>query len=237
MTLEIDPEHVAAVAARVRRHRVTVESVHDHLVAVGPRTHLTAEGTRAVAVAVDLADRLAVVVALLTRLVDRARQADRTAHELRSFAGGTVLCSAIQLASPVPARPSTTGATGVIDAGGIALDAGSLARTAATPVQLAGRSAPLVSIAATFADAVMCRLRVGSGAPISTRTTVDERGETVFEGSRSPHRYLAANGEVLDPDPVLRDRQMWRVEHSNAEGHLTEPYPGYPAYETNAPGD
>lgn len=235
MTLEIDPDRVAGVVARLRGSCSAVESVRDHLVGLGHRVHVADEMSRPAAVADGLAERLTLAAALLDRLVERSRQADVAYPELRSFAGGTVLCSAIQLGSPVPARPSTSGVTGVVDTGGVVLDAGSLARTAGAPVQLAGRSAPLVSIAATFADALMCRLRVGSGAPISTRTTVNDRGEPVYEGSRSRHRYLLSNGEVPDPDPVRRDRQMWRVEHSNAEGHLTEPYPGFPAYDVNAP--
>lgn len=235
MTLEIDTERARVVATRLAAHRITVESIRDHLVAVGHRMHLPAETARPAAIADDLGRDLAEMAALLDALVAVSERADHAPAELRSFAGGSVLCSAIQLASPVPARPSTSGATGVIDTGGIAMDAGSLAHTATGPVRIAGRGVPLASIVAAIADAVMCRLRVGSGAPISTRTTVNDRGQPVYEGSRSQHKYLAANGEVLDPDPVRRDRQMWRIEHRNEHGHLTEPYPGYPAYATNAP--
>ena len=126
--------------------------------------------------------------------------------------------------------------TGTIDVAGVARDAVSLADTAATGgATIAGRGVPIAAITAAIADVLLCRLGVGSGASISTRKIVDEEGEEVYEGSRSRHKHQAANGEVLDPDPVRRDRQMWRVEHSNEHGFLMEPYPGYPAYEVNAP--
>lgn len=256
MTLEIDVGRVSAVTARLRSCRVVIESAHRHLLHLGPRTNLQAELAPATAVADRLMRHVDLATVLLTRLAERASAADLGAvagsvspsvsesvsgsvpvTEPISFAGGTVLCSTIQLASPIPARPSTTGATGVIDVGGVAADAGELLGTAAQPVRIAGRAAPLASLAAAGADVALCRLRVGSGAPISTRTTVNDRGETVYEGSRSQHKYMGANGEVLDPDPVRRDRQMWRIEHRNEAGHLTEPYPGYPAYAVNAPRD
>lgn len=240
MTLEIDLERVAAVTTALGHHGIVVESVRRHLLHLSVRMDLHTALAPALAAADRSSNALATADVLLTRLAERARRADLGAEpgsypEPMSFAGGTVLCSAIQLASPVPARPSTSGATGVIDVGGIASDAGSLLGTASQPVRVAGRAAPLTSLGALAADTALCRLRVGSGAPISTATTVDDRGETVYEGSRSRHKYMAANGEVLDPDPVRRDRQMWRIEHSNEAGHLTEPYPGYPAYEVNAP--
>ena len=238
MTLTIDLERVAAVTARLQRHRATTTAIGEHLARLGARMHLDAEVTPGVVVAERLTDQIGFAATLLTRRADQARQADQAGAidaELRSFAGGTALCSAIQVVSPIPARPSTSGVTGAIDAAGVARDIGSLADTAAGGAALAGRSAPIATIAAAIADTVLCRLRVGSGAPISTRTTVDEDGEQVYEGSRSPHQFMVDSGEPLDPDPVRRDRQMWRVEHRNQNGFETEPYPGFPAYEVNAP--
>lgn len=235
MTLEIDPQRVRDVADGLESDRRLLDAVRGELASI-----LLSAGdveTAAAFAAVDaVAEGLDLTVGLLRRTIERSELADeRLVSEPISFAGGSVLCSAIQVASPVPSRPSTSGVTGAIDTGGIAADAGSLVRSAANPVGVAGRSAPLASIVAMAADAVLCRLKVGSGAGISTRTTVNDRGEVVYEGSRSRHRYLTATGEVLDPDPVRRDRQMWRIEHSNPNGFLTEPYPGYPAYDVNAP--
>lgn len=235
MTLEIDPERVGEVAARLGRHRDAVQAIRDHLVAVGRRMHLTGDVASAIAINDRLAERLGLSIVLLRQRADQALAADEQpiGEELQTFAGGSVLCSAIQLASPIPSRPSTSGATGAIDAAGVAHDAASLIDAA--PSTVAGRSVPLGALTAAVADTVLCRLRVGSGAPISTRTTVDEDGRQIYEGSQSEHKHQTDNGEVLDPDLVLRDRQMWRVEHSNQLGYLMTPYPGYPAYEVNAP--
>jgi hypothetical protein len=238
MTLEIDLERVGEVTTRLDRHRATVDAIRLHLTALGQRAHLTAEVAPAVAAGERLTDRLALTAVLLTRRAEQAGHADSRpdlplGDELRSFAGGSVLCSAIQLASPIPARPSTSGVTGAIDAAGVVRDAASIVDAA--PSTVAGRAVPLATIAAAFADTVLCRLRVGSGAAISTRTIVDEHGQQVYEGSRSPHKHQVDTGEPLASDLERRDRQMWRVEHLNQLGHVTVPYPGYPAYEVNAP--
>lgn len=237
MTLEIDLERVAEVTTRLRRHNALTESVHEHLAALGHRMGIEAEVAPVIAVTERLAGELAVTTGILIRAAEQAALADvHTAAdtELRSFAGGSVLCSAIQLASPIPARPSTSGASGLIDAAGIAMDAGSLVGAAATPLHVAGRTAPVGSLVASVVDTLLCRLRVGSGAPISTRTTIDEDGRKIYEGSGSTQPYMTSDGLTLDPDPVRRDVQMWRAEHSNESGLLV-PYPGFPAYPVNAP--
>lgn len=238
MTLEIDLERVAEVTDRLRRHSATTAAIGEHLARMGHRMHLEAEVASGVAVAERLAEQIVFAAAMLTHRAEQASQADDASavgDELRSFAGGTALCSAIQVVSPIPARPSTSGVTGAIDAAGIARDVASLADTAVGGASIAARSVPIATIVSVFADTVLCRLRVGSGAPISTRTTVDEDGEQIYEGSQSQHKFLTANGEPLHSDPELRDRQMWRVEHSNQNGYLMQPYPGYPAYDVNAP--
>jgi hypothetical protein len=245
VTLEIDLERVADVTARLGRHRSFVTTVRDDLADLGRRMHLEAEVVPAVTVGDRLADQLALAVLLLTRQADQAMRADAAPvaapvarDELRSFAGGSALCSAIQLASPIPSRPSTSGTTGAIDAVGLARDAASLADVAATaPATVAGRAVPLATIAAALSDTLLCRLGVGSGAAISTRTIVDEEGEQVFEGSRSSHKNMDATGMTLDSNLVRRDLQMWNAEHRNEQGFVTEKYPGYPAYEVNAPRD
>lgn len=235
MTLEIDLDRVAAVTDRLRRHQTATADIAHHLAGVGQRMQLLAEVLAARLAAERLGQQLGLTAAMLDRRADEASRAD-AADEQRTFAGGTALCSAIQVASPIPARPSTGGVTGAIDAAGIARDAWSVADTAKRgTATIAGRSVPITSLAAAIADVLLCRLNVGSGAAISTRTIVDEDGQMVYESSRSPHKNLAANGEVLDPDPVRRDRQIWRIEHSNENGFLMVPYPGYPAYEVNAP--
>ena len=235
MTVELDPARVTAVTDRLGRHLGTVSALGHQLGELGRRIDLVVEVAPAVAVGERVVERLALARGLLVRRAEEAVAADDPAagDELRSFAGGSVLCSAIQLASPIPSRPSTEGVTGAIDAAGVARDAASLASNA--PSTIAGRSVPMTTLAALLIDTALCRLRVGSGAPISTRTIVDEHGRQVYEGSRSQHKNQTDNGETLESDPVLRDRQMWRVEHSNQLGHLTELYPGYPAYEVNAP--
>lgn len=237
MTLEIDLARVEEVVRRLVRHRTTVDEITRHLVDVGRRMDLVGEIGPAVSAAEQFVDRVGLAGALLTRVAEEATVADRRllGGELRSFAGGTALCSAIQLASPIPARPSTDGVTGAIDAAGVARDAISLADTAAAPVTLAGRSAPIVTLAAALADTVLCRLRVGSGAAISTRTTVNDDGDQVYEGSRSQQKFMNRAALPLDTDLAVRDRQMWNAEHANEHGLVLEQYPGYPAYEVNAP--
>lgn len=237
MTVEIDPARVAAVTDRLGRHLGTVAAIARHLGELGRRIDLIAEVAPAVGVGERVVERLTLARDLLVRRAEQAIAADdRTAgDELRSFAGGSALCSAIQFVSPIPGRPSTEGISGAIDAAGIARDVASLADAATARSLIAGRAIPVAALAAALVDTVLCRLRVGSGAPISTRTTVDEDGRQIYEGSRSPHKNMTDTGETLHPDVVRRDRQMWRVEHSNQQGHLTELYPGYPAYEVNAP--
>jgi hypothetical protein len=237
MTVEIDLERVAEVTARLGRHRTTLETIRGELDALGRRMHLEPEVAPASAVGERLAERLAIAAALLERRTEEATRADGEPvgrDQLRSFAGGTALCSAIQLASPIPAPPSTTGTTGAIDATGVARDAISLADAATGPATIAGRSVPVATIVAALADTVLCRLGVGSGAAISTRTIVDEHGEQVHEGSRSTQKHMDDNGLPLAEDLVRRDRQMWDAEHRNPAGYVTQTYPGYPAYEVNA---
>jgi hypothetical protein len=246
MTVEIDLDRVAEVTDRLRRHRGTLDAIGRHLGRLGNRMDLVDMVAPAVTTAERIADGLGYANTSLTRRAEQAVQADTAAAadaattsaaagEWRSFAGGTALCSGIQLVSPIPARPSTSGVTGVIDAGGIAHDAVSLADTAATGASLGGRSVPFAAVTAAVVDTVLCRLRVGSGAPISTRTIVDDDGNEIYEGSRSHHKYMVGNGEPLASDPERRDQQMWRLEHSNENGFLMEPYPGFPAYEINDP--
>ena len=240
MTLEIDLRRVAEVTARLGRHRSTLETIRRDLDALGRRMQLEPEVAPATAAAERIADRLALAARFLERRAERASGADdepmdEPVDRLRSFAGGSSLCSAIQLASPIPSRPSTSGTTGAIDAAGVARDAASLATAA--PTTIAGRAVPAATILAAITDTALCRLRVGSGAAISTRTTVDERGEQIYEGSRSSQKHMDDAGLPLAADLTRRDRQMWNAEHRNEQGYVMEPYPGYPAYEVNAPRD
>lgn len=237
MTVELDLDRAAGVMAALRRHHSSSGAVGAHLRELGHRMHVLVEVAPSVTLAERVAERLAIAALLLGHRVEMATRADRepATDELRSFAGGTALCSTIQVLSPIPARPSTSGTTGAIDGAGVARDAVSLAETARGGATIAGRAVPVAAIAAAFSDAVMCRLRVGSGAPISTRKIVDDDGKEVYEGSLSPHKHQTKNGEVLDSDLERRDRQMWRVEHSNQNGFLMKPYPGYPAFDVNAP--
>jgi hypothetical protein len=244
MTVEIDLERIAEVVGRIVRHLATVESLRHHVDAIGRRTQLEAEVAPVLATADRLCERLTMASLLLTRRAQEALQADdapagsagsSTGAELAPFAGGSALCSAIQFFSPIPSRPSTTGTAGAIDAAGVARDVGSLAASAAAPT-IAGRTVPLASIVAAVADVVLCRAGVGSGAAISTRKIVDEDGKEVFEGSRSSHAYVVESGVTLSPNLVQRDRDMWNAEHTHSKsGLVLEPYPGYPAYEVNAP--
>ena len=48
-----------------------------------------------------------------------------------------------------------------------------------------------------------------------------------------PERLRDHFARIVDLE--RRDRQMWNAEHRNQEGYVTELYPGYPAYEVNAP--
>ena len=243
MTVEVDLERITEVVGRIVRHLATVESLRHHVDAIGRRTQLEGEVAPVLATADRLCERLTMASLLLTRRAQEALHADAHAEsagssthaQLASFAGGSTLCSAIQVFSPIPSRPSTRGTTGAIDAAGVARDAASLAASAAAPT-IAGRTVPLASIVAAVADVVLCRAGVGSGAPISTRKIVDEDGKEVFEGSRSSHAYVVDSGVTLSPDLVQRDRDMWNAEHAHSKsGLVLEPYPGYPAYEVNAP--
>lgn len=236
MTHEIDLARVAAVTDRLRRQRTVMSGVADELAGVGRRTGLAAEVAPAVTAAEAVADQIGLAATLLTRRADAARAADVDTSTTRSFAGGTALCSAIQLASPIPSRPSTSGLSGAIDGAAVARDVVSLADAAATaPSTITSQLVPIAALAAAISDILICRLGVGSGAPISTRKVVDDDGDEVYASSRSTHAYLDATGMPLDSDLRRRDRQVWDAEHRNAAGHVTEPYPGYPAYDVNAP--
>lgn len=242
MTWELDPARVAEVTTRLRRHRDDVARIAGELAGVGRTTGLDGESGSPVTAAVQTAERVAEQLGFAaTLLAERAEQvtaADRLAPDdtRSSLAGGTVVCSAIGLFSPIPARPSTSGATGVIDTTAMARDAAALVETAMSgSVTLAARTVPLVSIVAALADLALCHLGTGSGAAISTRRIVDEEGELVYEGSRSGHPFQDDTGAPLSPDLTVRDREMWNVEHRNELGYVTDPYPGYPAYEVNAP--
>lgn len=155
-------------------------------------------------------------------------------QELRSFFSGSVVCSAIQVLSVLPSRPGTDLANGAISAGGIVRDAA----TVGVPIGTGAASGPgvIAAAAATLADLGLCRLGVGSGAPIDTSRTVNDDGVEVYAGSRDPDQKHMTNGQTLDSDPRLRDVQMWKHEHSNQLGYLMEPYPGFPVYEVNASG-
>lgn len=235
MTLEIDLARVAAVTDRLRRHQATVTTIAEHLTGLGHRTGLVAEFAPATAAADRVVEQVGVAATLLTRRADAVRQADAEAATTRPFAGGTALCSIIQAASPIPSPPSTTGVTGAIDGIAVARDVISLADAAAGPATITGRLVPIATLAAAISDILLCRLGVGSGAAISTRKIVDDDGNEVYESSRSAHANVTDVGEPLDPDPRRRDRQVWNAEHRNDLGYVTEPYPGYPAYEVNAP--
>ncbi|MEO6651687.1 MAG: hypothetical protein ABIP17_03415, partial [Ilumatobacteraceae bacterium] len=155
-------------------------------------------------------------------------------QELRAFLGGSVVCSAIQVLSAIPSKPGTDRANGAIAAGGIIRDAAN----AHIPIGSGAASGPgvLAAVAMTLADVALCRLGVGSGAPIDTSRVVNDNGVEVYAGSRDPDQKYMTNGLPLDSDPQRRDEQMWRSEHSNQLGYLMEPYPGFPAYGVNTPG-
>ncbi len=83
-------------------------------------------------------------------------------QELRSFFGGSVVCSAIQVLSVLPSRPGTDLANGAISAGGIVRDAA----TVGAPIGTGAASGPgvIAAVAATLVDLGLCRMGVGSGA-------------------------------------------------------------------------
>lgn len=235
MTVAIDLERVGAVTAQLRRNRAVLTAIAEHLAGVGRRMHLDAEVAAGVAFAERVAGRLHLTDGLLTHLAEQARRADTDvpAGGHRSFAGGSVLCSAIQLVSPIPSQPSTGGVTGAIDAAGVARDAAGIADAGSATI--AGRSVPAAAVAAVLVDVALCRLGVGSGAGISTRKIVDEHGDEVYEGSRSDQPFMDEIALPLRAELEARDRQMWNAEHRNVGGYVTELYPGYPAYAVNAP--
>ena len=76
MTLTIDLERVAAVTARLQRHRATTTAIGEHLARLGARMHLDAEVTPGVVVAERLTDQIGFAATLLTRRAEQVRQAD-----------------------------------------------------------------------------------------------------------------------------------------------------------------
>lgn len=152
------------------------------------------------------------------------------------FADGWI-CSVIQIGSPVPAPFSTDPFGASADAVGTADQIRDLAKNGSVLIpSTAARSVPLLNIFVGAIDVGLCRLGVGSGYPIDTSRTVDDRGDEVYAGSRSPtQRNMDLNGLPLSPDPRQRDEQMWRAEH-DGDPEPWAPYPGFPAYEVNAVG-
>lgn len=154
--------------------------------------------------------------------------------ELRGFLEGSAICSTIQVFSPIPSQPGSDPLNGSIAAIGVVRDIHGL-QNLRTVVSGARAISP-TTWAAAIADVALCRLGVGSGAAISVDRVLNEDGQMVYEGSRSPTQpYLDINGMLLSPDLEVRDRQMWNAEHKVSDG-TWEPYPGYPAYEVNARG-
>jgi hypothetical protein len=153
----------------------------------------------------------------------------------RSLLGGSVICSAIQGFSPIPSPAPTDPSDIVASAPGVARQIRDQIADPAEAMYFGDRGAPVANVISRALDVVLCRLGVGSGARISTEVIVNDDGELVHEGSRGPFKYLT-NGVPLAPELRERDVQMWNYEHSNELGYVMEPYPGFPAYETNAPG-
>ncbi len=152
--------------------------------------------------------------------------------ELRGFMEGSVICSTIQVFSPIPSQPGSDPINGSIAAIGVVRDIHGL-QNLRTVVSGARVISPSTWVAA-IADVALCRLGVGSGAAISVDRVLTENGDVVYEGSRSETQpYMDINGVPLSPDIEVRDRQMWNAEHKVSDG-TWEPYPGYPAYEVNA---
>jgi hypothetical protein len=155
--------------------------------------------------------------------------------EPRSLLGGSAVCSAIQGFSAIPSPAPTTSRDAAAASWGVAKQVRDRIVNPAEAMYFGARKVPAGTIIASVLDVVLCRAGIGSGAPISTRQVVNDDGEIVYEGSRSDQKYLI-DGVPLHPDPRQRDVQMWNHEHSNELGYVIEPYPGFPAYETNAPG-
>ncbi len=146
--------------------------------------------------------------------------------EWRSFAGDSWLCDAIQLGSILPSRPDNE-VEAYIDIIGTTHDAARTVSTATTPLEVFSPA----NWIGTFADISLCRLRVGSGAPISTNRVTLDTGEVVFEDSQSQNPYQVESGVPLSPDPRERDKQVWYAEHTLEDGNWA-PYPAdqYPVY-------
>lgn len=146
--------------------------------------------------------------------------------DFRSFAGDSWLCGVIQYNSILPSRPDSE-LDVYADTGKAIYDIGQTARTATTPLKIFSPS----TYVATLADIGLCRLRVGSGAPISTNRVTTETGEVVYEDSQSQNPYQVKSGVPLHPDPKVRDEQVWyeehRVENGNFEMYPEDQYPVY----------
>jgi hypothetical protein len=153
----------------------------------------------------------------------------------RALLGGSFVCAGIQGFSPIPSPAPTTAVDATATAPGVARQIRNQLIDPAEAMYVGARGVPVANVIAGALDVVLCRLGVGSGAPISTERTINDDGVPVYEGSRTAQKYLI-DGVPLHPDPRARDVQMWNHEHSNEHGYVMEPYPGFPAYETNAPG-
>lgn len=153
----------------------------------------------------------------------------------RALLGGSVVCSAIQGFSAIPSPAPTTPQDAAAASWGVAKQIRNHIADPAQAMYFGARKVPAVTVIASVLDVVLCRAGIGSGAPISTRQVVNDDGAMIYEGSRTDQRYLV-DGVPLHPDPRQRDVQMWNHEHSNELGYVMEPYPGFPAYEINAPG-
>lgn len=146
-----------------------------------------------------------------------------------AFMPENVACTAIQAISLIPSRPDPSVVGGAAVAANAGMMGWTIAKGGATPLKLLSPA----GWAATAADLGLCRLELGSGAPISTRRVLDGSGTMVYEDSRSPTQpYMNTHGVPLSPDLEVRDEDRWRLEHQGAEW---KPYPGYPAYPENAP--
>ncbi len=146
--------------------------------------------------------------------------------EWRSVAGGTVICDLIQFGSVLPTRPDSDREIAADTAKRVA-DGVDIARTATTPVKAFSPSTYL----ATLADIGLCRLRPGSGDPISSDRVLDDDGEMVYESSRSPTQpNMDSMGVTLHPDLTIRDKQVWQAEFPLGTPEY-RPYPGFPAYD------
>lgn len=138
-------------------------------------------------------------------------------------------CTGIQAFSLIPSRPDPS----VVGVGAAAYTTYSTVRTLSSPVKLISPPA----WAATLADLFACRFEMGSGEPISTERVVTDDGDVVYESSRSDQPYMDAHGVPLSPDPRVRDRQLWNIEHNVADGTWA-PYPEdeYPVFGPDAGG-